>query len=581
MADKQISDLTSASAMTDGSLFVIEQGGAAKSANWGMVKNYISPGVAPQYSSSATYNVGDYAIYNGQLYRCITAITTPESWTAAHWTAAVLGDDVSENGMKFLGYVTSANYASVLADANNAVDNGFYILNFNWDTTAHTAHLPYSNFHGSLDLLITFKAFADLTTYIRQVYISADQVNSTARIYVRKGFVAGVNTSFEDWRDVSVPAANEAANEVKTLCESFLGTVTTNNYSTLLPDANNALTNGFYFLNFGFGTTTITAHLPYTTYKGRLDLLCVHADMTIGYYDQILYSFDAVDQHLDEWRRTGVYLGNGAYEWSDWILISSSRNNPRVVTVNKAGNADYTSLSKAMRENTGKCDFYVAPGTYNLIDELKALNGNDYFDDANFGDEGLAIQNNSRVFLDAKAIVTFNYEGDNTRVIELFSPFKFQGEGGELHGGQVICKNCRYAIHDDSYNADGTFPARDKRLTDGVYVYIRRDNGDPVAIGGGLGKSSHVELTNCYVDSGTTGYGVFYHNNSLHNDAQSFVIIKDCYFTSAIYIEPYGPSTSVSKALVNGNKAKLVDRITSFMTVDNFEMIAWNNETEQ
>lgn len=94
MADKQISELTSASAMTDGSLFVIEQGGAAKSANWGMVKNYISPGVAAQYSSSATYNVGDYVIYNGQLYRCTTAITTAESWTAAHWTATVLGDDV-------------------------------------------------------------------------------------------------------------------------------------------------------------------------------------------------------------------------------------------------------------------------------------------------------------------------------------------------------------------------------------------------------------------------------------------------------------------------------------------------------
>ena len=94
MADKQISDLTSASAMTDGSLFVIEQGGAAKSANWGMVKTYISPSVAAQYSSSATYNVGDYVIYNGQLYRCTTAITTAESWTAAHWNVAVLGDDV-------------------------------------------------------------------------------------------------------------------------------------------------------------------------------------------------------------------------------------------------------------------------------------------------------------------------------------------------------------------------------------------------------------------------------------------------------------------------------------------------------
>lgn len=96
MADKQISDLTSASALTDGSLFVLEQAGAAMKANWGMMKNYISPGVAAQYSSSATYDVGDYVIYNGNLYRCTTPITTAETWTAAHWTATVLGDDVGD-----------------------------------------------------------------------------------------------------------------------------------------------------------------------------------------------------------------------------------------------------------------------------------------------------------------------------------------------------------------------------------------------------------------------------------------------------------------------------------------------------
>lgn len=96
MADKQISDLTSASGLTDGSLFVLEQGGAALKANWGMMKNYISPGVAAQYSTSATYNDGDYVMYNGQLYRCNTAITTAESWTAAHWTSVVIGDDVSD-----------------------------------------------------------------------------------------------------------------------------------------------------------------------------------------------------------------------------------------------------------------------------------------------------------------------------------------------------------------------------------------------------------------------------------------------------------------------------------------------------
>ena len=51
---------------------------------------------APAYSSSSTYSVGDYAMYNNQLYRCTTAISTAEAWTAGHWTAVALGDDVSD-----------------------------------------------------------------------------------------------------------------------------------------------------------------------------------------------------------------------------------------------------------------------------------------------------------------------------------------------------------------------------------------------------------------------------------------------------------------------------------------------------
>ena len=52
--------------------------------------------VAPTYSNTALYAVGAYAWYDGKLYRCTAAITTAETWTAAHWTAAVLGDDVAE-----------------------------------------------------------------------------------------------------------------------------------------------------------------------------------------------------------------------------------------------------------------------------------------------------------------------------------------------------------------------------------------------------------------------------------------------------------------------------------------------------
>lgn len=52
--------------------------------------------IAPTYSNASTYAVGDYVWYDGDLYRCTTAISTAESWTAAHWESAVLSEDVDE-----------------------------------------------------------------------------------------------------------------------------------------------------------------------------------------------------------------------------------------------------------------------------------------------------------------------------------------------------------------------------------------------------------------------------------------------------------------------------------------------------
>lgn len=50
--------------------------------------------IAPTYSTSALYAVGDYAWYEGDLKRCIVPITVGETYTPAHWTSAVVGDDV-------------------------------------------------------------------------------------------------------------------------------------------------------------------------------------------------------------------------------------------------------------------------------------------------------------------------------------------------------------------------------------------------------------------------------------------------------------------------------------------------------
>ena len=52
--------------------------------------------IANEFSTSSTYAVGDYVIYEGQLYQCTTAVTTAGSWNSSNWTQAVLGNEVGE-----------------------------------------------------------------------------------------------------------------------------------------------------------------------------------------------------------------------------------------------------------------------------------------------------------------------------------------------------------------------------------------------------------------------------------------------------------------------------------------------------
>ena len=59
--------------------------------------------LAPNYSTSNAYKVGQYVTYNGGLYRCVTAIPSGESWTAAHWTDAKLGPDLADLASEFFG----------------------------------------------------------------------------------------------------------------------------------------------------------------------------------------------------------------------------------------------------------------------------------------------------------------------------------------------------------------------------------------------------------------------------------------------------------------------------------------------
>lgn len=90
--------------------------------------------IAPTYSDTAVYAVGQFAWYNGDLKRCKTAITTPETYTAAHWENGVLGNDLNAD---ITGLKSALNDgANVEYDDLSRWVNGYFAFNGTVTTNA-------------------------------------------------------------------------------------------------------------------------------------------------------------------------------------------------------------------------------------------------------------------------------------------------------------------------------------------------------------------------------------------------------------------------------------------------------------
>lgn len=71
--------------------------------------------IAEEYDSTSTYAVNDCVIYNKILYKCKTAITTPEAWDSTHWDE-IKAVDVGSGG--------GGGGASSLHDLSDVDDTG-------------------------------------------------------------------------------------------------------------------------------------------------------------------------------------------------------------------------------------------------------------------------------------------------------------------------------------------------------------------------------------------------------------------------------------------------------------------------
>ena len=69
----------------------------------------VASNLAPAYSTAATYAIGEFCMHDNALYRCTTAITSPEAWTASHWVQVTVGTSLYDKVDKVEGMGLSEN----------------------------------------------------------------------------------------------------------------------------------------------------------------------------------------------------------------------------------------------------------------------------------------------------------------------------------------------------------------------------------------------------------------------------------------------------------------------------------------
>lgn len=229
----------------------------------------------------------------------------------------------------------------------------------------------------------------------------------------------------------------------------------------------------------------------------------------------------------------------------------------------------------------------VEAGTYDLIAEYKARYGDDYFTNyatnynglANgYYDRGIWLDNIELIFQSGSK-VTAIYDGANSNVVTYFSAFAM-GQNVKIDGLVLDARNLRYGIHPDFHPTNyGYLEMRNCDLHH--FKEVNQGVNDNQAIGAGLDIHSAWLFENCIFRS-DTNHAVFRIHNNASSEAESKIIIKDCYIAGNgfIRLNSYSTSEKQTMAMVTGCSwvtPPVVGKETEAST-DNITMLAWNNE---
>lgn len=91
--------------------------------------NQLLANVAAVYDSTQTYAVGAFVTYNGQLYKCNTAIDTAETFDPTKWDAVNLADNLGSGGSGMHNYSTEEQVVGTWIDGSTLYERTFALTN--------------------------------------------------------------------------------------------------------------------------------------------------------------------------------------------------------------------------------------------------------------------------------------------------------------------------------------------------------------------------------------------------------------------------------------------------------------------
>lgn len=563
---------------------------------------------APPYSSSDTYAVGDYVLYNNVLYRCNTPISTAEAWTGTHWKAVKLGPDVADLNTD-VAHVEESVFCITIDPSDNYVP--FTATSGDTITIKPSSGDSFSGatsigFYDSSKKAIANLNVAPTHGYERTLTITL----SRNALYVRLTPASG----FAGEELIIINKSNET---YKTIRDMDLKTENTVNYSLYeTVNRDEEIISGSYIrLNDGIGNVVDVSNPTASVQYSHIIIPCHAGDTFLitatgagsprawGFTDNnyILLSVAAsgaspVDLLLSAtvdgyfisnhditktYALTTTQLFKAVSETKVREIIDEVVNVPPIV-VDASGNGDYTSFTLACKENYNNSrNIVVKPGTYDIVSEYVDIWGQSAVDSMADADGSIfdgwqyGVKMTGRKFVfEPGAKLVCDWTGHTADGTHRFSALRVEMDV-EIEGLDLDCTGTFYAIHDDYGVQTRPYTVKYKKCK---VIGHSLSNAD--CIGGGCKKWSRHIIEDCYFDNNLTNSATVRYHNTNFADAVPEIYVSNTYFNNWFTPRWYGSQTSKMRVYVNNCHARAIYKVaeSSSYDVDNVELYKWNNE---